>query len=417
MKIISITAREILDSRGNPTVEATVRLADGTSGTASVPSGASTGTYETLELRDSRSERYYGLGVLHAVKNIEETIATALVGQEVTEQKNLDDIMLRLDGTANKSKLGGNAILAVSLAAARTAALAQKMPLFVYLRSYFPEAGQEYILPTPLMNIMNGGAHANWITDIQEYMIMPQADTMADRIRIGTEVYETLKDIITEAGLSEALGDEGGFAPEVTSNEQPFTLILQAITKAGYSAGEDITLAIDAAASEWYRNGQYHLKKQGPMDSGKLMAWYHDLIKKYFLVSIEDPFGEDDWNSFREFTSSVTSTQVVGDDLYVTNVNRIERGIQEKATTAVLIKPNQIGTLTETMAAIQLAHSHGLKTIISHRSGETMDDFIADLAVASNAGQIKAGAPARGERVAKYNRLMEIEKELNNLYN
>jgi enolase len=413
MNITSIAAREILDSRGNPTIEATVTLSDGTIGIASVPSGASTGSYETIELRDSRSERYNGLGVLHAVKNIEETIAPALIGHDVTYQRELDDIMIRLDGTPNKSKLGGNAILAVSLAIARSAALTQKIPLFKYLRTYFPKAGDAFVLPIPFMNIMNGGAHAGWTTDIQEYMIMPQAETMADRVRIGTEIYERLKDIIGKVGLSEGLGDEGGFAPKVENNEEPFTLILEAIKTAGYEAGKDITLAIDAAASEWYRNGQYHLKKQGNMDSEKLMEWYNELVAKYFLVSIEDPFGEDDWTSFREFTKSVsTNIQIVGDDLYVTNVNRIERGIQEKATTTVLIKPNQIGTLSETIAAITLAHDHNLKTIISHRSGETMDDFIADLAVAANSGQIKAGAPARGERVAKYNRLMEIEREI-----
>lgn len=413
MNISSITAQEILDSRGNPTIEATVRLVDGSKGVASVPSGASTGSYEALELRDARSDRYNGKGVLHAVKNIETTIAEALIGFDVRNQKGLDDVMIKLDGSDNKNKLGANAILAVSLASARAAATSEDIPLYTYLRRFFPEAGGEYTLPIPLMNIMNGGAHANWTTDIQEYMIMPQAETMADRIRMGEEIYQSLKTVIEKAGYSDAVGDEGGFAPEVKDNEEPFTLITQAIEAAGYEAGKDVNLAIDAAASEWYRNGQYHLKKQGNMDSARLVEWYQDLIKKYPLTSLEDPFGEDDWNSFSDFTSKVdTNIQVVGDDLYVTNVNRIERGIQEKATTAVLIKPNQIGTLTETIAAIRLAHEHNQKTIISHRSGETMDDFIADLAVAANSGQIKAGAPARGERVAKYNRLMEIEREL-----
>jgi enolase len=413
MKISTITAREVLDSRGNPTIEATVRLADGNAGIASVPSGASTGSYEALELRDARSDRYNGKGVLHAVKNIETTISEALTGFDVRDQSGLDNIMIKLDGTDNKSKLGANAILAVSLASARAAALSEKISLYQYLRRFFPEAGNEFILPIPLMNIMNGGAHANWTTDIQEYMVMPQAETMADRVRMGDEIYQALKAVIEKAGYSDAIGDEGGFAPEVKDNEEPFTLIIQAIEAAGFVVGKDVTLAIDAAASEWYRNGQYHLKKQGNMDSSRLVEWYQSLIKKYSLVSLEDPFGEDDWNSFRDFTSKVDTTiQVVGDDLYVTNVNRIERGVQEKATTAVLIKPNQIGTLSETIAAIQLAHSNGLKTIISHRSGETMDDFIADLVVAANSGQIKAGAPARGERVAKYNRLMEIEREL-----
>ncbi len=416
MNISAITAREILDSRGNPTIEATVRLVDGSEGTASVPSGASTGTYEALELRDARSDRYNGKGVLHAIKNIETTISEALVGFDVQDQRGLDAVMLRLDGSDNKNKLGANAILAVSLASARAAAVSEKIPLYTYLRKFFPEAGSEYILPIPLMNIMNGGAHANWTTDIQEYMIMPQVETMADRVRMGEEIYQSLKTVIEKAGYSDAIGDEGGFAPEVKDNEEPFTLIIQAIERAGYEAGKDVYLAIDAAASEWYRNGQYHLKKQGNMDSVRLAEWYQNLIQKYFLTSLEDPFGEDDWNSFRDFTAKVDSNiQIVGDDLYVTNVKRIERGIQEKATTAVLIKPNQIGTLSETIAAIRLAHDNGQKTIISHRSGETMDDFIADLAVAANTGQIKAGAPARGERVAKYNRLMEIETELQKL--
>lgn len=413
MNISAITAREILDSRGNPTIEATVRLVDGSEGIASVPSGASTGTYEALELRDARSDRYNGKGVLRAIKNIETTISDALVGFNVQDQAGLDAVMLKLDGTDNKSKLGANAILAVSLASARSAAVSEKVPLYTHLRKFFPEAGNEYILPIPLMNIMNGGAHANWTTDIQEYMIMPQSETMAERVRMGEEIYQSLKTIIEKAGYSDAIGDEGGFAPEVKDNEEPFALILEAIEAAGYEAGKDVYLAIDAAASEWYRNGQYHLKKQGNMDSLRLVEWYQSLIKKYPLTSLEDPFGEDDWSSFRDFTAKVDNKiQVVGDDLYVTNVNRIERGIQEKATTAVLIKPNQIGTLSETIAAIRLAHNNGQKTIISHRSGETMDDFIADLAVAANSGQIKAGAPARGERVAKYNRLMEIEKDL-----
>ena len=413
MNISAITAREILDSRGNPTIEATVNLSDGSQGTASVPSGASTGSYEALELRDTRSERYNGKGVLHAIKNIESTICEALLDFDAGDQAGLDAVMLKLDGTANKNKLGANAMLAVSLAAARAAAVSEKISLYVYLRRYFPEAGSEYILPIPLMNIMNGGAHANWTTDIQEYMIMPQSETMAERVRMGEEIYQSLKTIIEKAGYSDAIGDEGGFAPEVKDNEEPFALILEAIQTAGYEAGKDVNLAIDAAASEWYRNGQYHLKKQGNMDSAHLVEWYQNLIKKFPLTSLEDPFGEDDWSSFRDFMLKVdASIQVVGDDLYVTNVKRIEQGIQEKATTAVLIKPNQIGTLSETIAAIRLAHNNGQKTIISHRSGETMDDFIADLAVAANSGQIKAGAPARGERVAKYNRLMEIEREL-----
>lgn len=414
MHISGVSAREILDSRSTPTVEATVELDNGVKATASVPSGASTGTYEAMELRDSRSDRYEGRGVLHAVKNVEETIAPALKGYNIFEPDQIDALLLKLDGTDNKSKLGANAMLAVSLAVVRAGAQARKISLFRYLREvYFPDLGESFVLPIPLMNIMNGGAHANWVTDIQEYMILPQGETMAERIRRGSEIYEALKEIIAKASLSEGVGDEGGFAPEVDSNEQPFELINKAIEKAGYKAGSEISLGIDAAASEWYRNGQYHLRKQGNMDSEKLAQWYTELVKKYHITSLEDPFGEDDWSSFRQITSQLgKDVQIVGDDLYVTNVKRLERGIQEKATTAILIKPNQIGTVRETIEAIKLAHSQGLKTIISHRSGETMDDFIADLAVASNAGQIKAGAPARGERVAKYNRLMAIEEEI-----
>lgn len=416
MHIKTITAREILDSRGNPTVEATIHLENGIMGTASVPSGISTGTYEALELRDSHSDRYEGRGVLHAVKNIEEGISEALRGKDIFNPKALDEVMLNLDGTDNKSKLGANAILAVSLASARAGANAEQLPLYVYLRQiFFPELKKQFILPIPLMNIMNGGAHAGWVTDIQEYMILPQAESMAERIRQGTEVYEALKETISKAGLAQTVGDEGGFAPEAESNTQPFELIIAAIKEAGYRPGVDIQLGIDAAASEWYRNGQYHLKKQGNMDSQTLAKWYDEFLDRYFLTSIEDPFGEDDWSAFSDYTSrSGKKVQIVGDDLYVTNPKRLKQGIQEKATNAILIKPNQIGSLSETVETIKLAQENGLKTIISHRSGETMDDFIADLAVACNAGQIKAGAPARGERVAKYNRLMAIEEELKN---
>lgn len=418
MNISSIHAREILDSRGNPTVEATVKLENGLEGIASVPSGASTGSYEAVELRDTRAERYNGKGVLHAVKNVEETIAAALQGHDVFDQEGLDKIMIDLDATPNKSKLGANAILAVSLAAARAGAAAADAPLYAYLRRFFPEAGTEYIMPLPLMNVLNGGAHAGWVTDIQEYMIIPQGETMAERIERGEKTYQALKEVIAAAGYETSIGDEGGFAPEVKTNEEPFELVLKAIEKAGYKAGTDIKMAIDAAASEWHKNGQYQLKKGGNMDSAKLSEWYRELVKKYPLISLEDPFGEDDWATWTAFTAALpeisgATMQIVGDDLYVTNVQRLQRGIQAKATTAILIKPNQIGSLSETIAAIKLAQSSGLKTIISHRSGETMDDFIADLAVAANAGQIKAGAPARGERVAKYNRLLEIERELN----
>ncbi|WKZ25028.1 MAG: phosphopyruvate hydratase [Patescibacteria group bacterium] len=414
MKILSIKAREILDSRGYPTVEAEVILENGLKAKASVPSGASTGTYEALELRDGRLERFAGRGILKAIKNLEGPIAQALAGMSVFEQENLDQAMLELDGTDNKEKLGANAILAVSLACARAASLARQQPLYLYLSELAGQRVKREVEIIPLMNVLNGGAHAGWTTDIQEYMLVPKgAKTFAEKLRSGVEIYYALKEIIKENGYGTNLGDEGGFAPEVKDNEEPFKMILSAIEKAGYKAGEEVSLAIDAAASEWHRNGQYHLNKQGIMDAGRLMDWYGDLIKKYPLISLEDPFGEDDWSAWTEFMEKVKDkVMVVGDDLYVTNVSRIERGLQAKATSAVLIKPNQIGTVTETLKAIALARQSGQKIVISHRSGETNDDYIADLAVAVQADYLKAGAPARGERVAKYNRLMEIEEEL-----
>lgn len=412
MKISSIIAREILDSRGNPTISATVSLESGESASAAVPSGASTGQYEAVELRDNK-EPYHGLGVQHAVKNVNETLAPALIGKMADNQAEIDQIMIELDGTPNKAKIGANAILAVSLAVARVASLAHKMPLYRYLRQ-IGDLGPLPLLPVPLMNIINGGRHADWATDIQEYMIMPVgAKSFSEGLRMGTEVYQSLKKIISDSGTLAMIGDEGGFVPTSETNESPFELISKAVSDSGYEIGKDIVFAIDAAASEWYKNGQYHLKKSGIKDAAKLITWYKDLTKKYKLVSIEDPFGDDDWQAFSELSKELDGkVQIVGDDLYVTNKNRLERGIQEKATNAILIKPNQIGTLTQTFETINLAHKNGFKTIISHRSGETDDTFIADLAVACGAGQIKTGAPARGERVAKYNRLLEIEAEL-----
>jgi enolase len=411
MKISSIIAEEILDSRGNPTISVKVSLDSGVSAVAKVPSGASTGQYEAVELRDGKLDRYNGQGVLKAVKNVNETIKEALIGQEADNQETIDKIMINLDGTSDKSKLGANAILGVSMAVARAAALEKNIPLYKYLR----EIGDFGILsnmPIPLMNIINGGRHADWATDIQEYMIMPiGATSFSEALRMGTEVYHSLKKIIEEKGVA-MIGDEGGFVPSSETNETPFELIKQAVEVSGYKLGQDIVFAIDAAASEWYKNGQYHLKKEGNRDADKLVLWYQDLIKKYPLVSIEDPFGEDDWQSFTNLTKAIgDKVQIIGDDLYVTNVQRLERGIQVGATNAILIKPNQIGTLSETFATIRLAQKNNIKTIISHRSGETDDTFIADLAVACGAGQIKTGAPARGERVAKYNRLLEIEAE------
>jgi len=412
MKISSIAAREILDSRGNPTVSALVTLDSGISASAMVPSGASTGQYEAVELRDGK-ERFGGLGVLHAVKNVNETLAPALIGKDADNQAEIDKTMIDLDATPNKSKIGANAILAVSLACARAASLELKMPLYRYLRE-IGDFGPLPVMPVPQMNIINGGRHADWATDIQEYMIMPVgAPSFSEALRMGAEIYQTLKKIITKSGALAMIGDEGGFVPVSENNETPLKLISQAIEEAGYQLGKDVVFGIDAAASEWYKNGQYHLKKEGTRDSAKLIDWYSDLTKRYPLVSIEDPFGDDDWQSFSTLSKSLgKAVQIVGDDLYVTNTSRLERGIQEQATNAILIKLNQIGTLTETIATINLAQRNNIKVIISHRSGETTDDFIADLAVACGAGQIKTGAPARGERVAKYNRLLEIEAEL-----
>ena len=412
MNITSILGREILDSRGNPTVEATVTLDSGISATAAVPSGASTGQYEAKELRDGKEDRYNGLGVTKAVKNINEILANALIGMAADAQTDIDHEMIKLDGTADKSKIGANAILAVSLACARAASKEHDVPLYRYIRE-IAGFGPLPLLPVPMMNIINGGRHADWATDIQEYMVMPiGAQNFSEGLRMGTEIYHALKKLIVNEGGLALIGDEGGFVPASEDNEAPLKLIMQAINAAGYKAGTDVALAIDAAASEWYKNGQYHLKKEGARDAAKLKEWYLDLAKKYPLISIEDPFGDDDWQSFASLTAQADKLQIVGDDLYVTNKTRLERGIQEKSSTAILIKLNQIGTLTETIETINLAQSHQFKVIISHRSGETPDDFIADLAVACGAGQIKTGAPARGERVAKYNRLLEIEAEM-----
>jgi len=412
MNINSIIGREILDSRGNPTVEATVTLDSGISASAAVPAGASTGQYEAKELRDGKEDRYNGLGVTKAVKNINEILANALIGMAADAQTDIDHEMIKLDGTADKSKIGANAILAVSLACARAASKEHDVPLYRYLRE-IAGFGPLPLLPVPMMNIINGGRHADWATDIQEYMVMPiGAQNFTEGLRMGTEIYHALKKIIVNEGGLALIGDEGGFVPASADNEAPLKLIMQAINAAGYKAGTDVALAIDAAASEWYKNGQYHLKKEGARDAAKLQTWYLDLAKRYPLISIEDPFGDDDWQSFASLTAQTDKLQIVGDDLYVTNKTRLERGIQEKSSTAILIKPNQIGTLTETIETINLAQSHQFKVIISHRSGETTDDFIADLAVACGAGQIKTGAPARGERVAKYNRLLEIEAEM-----
>ncbi len=413
--IKSITAREILDSRANPTVEATVMLDDGSIGVAAVPSGASTGSHEAVELRDNDPKRYHGAGVLTAIKNIQEVIAPAVGGLEASAQKEVDDKMIALDGTPNKAHLGANAILAVSLATARAAAASQKLPLYVYLAKLNPDFAGKYILPIPLMNIMNGGQHANWATDIQEYMILPlSAKTMADAVRMGAEVYAALKKVLKTKNYGTSVGDEGGFAPAVKDNSEPFALMSEAIVAAGYQSGKDIYFGIDAAASEFFVDGNYSLKRENKiLTAEQLSDFYGELKNNFPIITMEDVFAEDDWTGFADFTKKFgDKLQIVGDDLYVTNIERINRGVAQKSTNSVLIKLNQIGTLSETIAAITLAHQNKLTAVISHRSGETNDDFIADLSVAFSTGQIKTGAPARSERTAKYNRLMEIEREL-----
>lgn len=415
MKIKDIKAIEILDSRGNPTIEAEVILENGTTGSAAVPSGASTGAYEACELRDGDKNRFGGTGVLTAVKNVETAIKEALVGMDASDQRAIDQKMIGLDGTPNKSKLGANAILSVSLAAARAAALSENKPLYEYLAKYNPDFNGNYIMPVPMMNIMNGGKHADWATDIQEFMIMPiGAKTMAEAVRMGAEIYHNLKKVLKGKKLNINVGDEGGFAPAVNSNEEPFQLISEAVGQAGYKLGADIVFAIDPASTEFFKDGSYILNKEGKtIGSAELADFYLDLAKKYPIRSMEDHFAEDDWEGFKAFSEkSKNKIQTVGDDLYVTNIGRLKKGIDEKTTNSILIKVNQIGTLSESIDAILMARKAGMTAVVSHRSGETEDDFIADFVVAMGTGQIKTGAPARSERVVKYNRLMKIEKEL-----
>ena len=411
MSIIeAIGAREILDSRGNPTVEVEVLLEDDSFGRAAVPSGASTGAFEAHESRDGDKARYLGKGVQNAVKAVVNDIDEALVGFDALDQRLVDAALISIDGTPTKSKLGANAILGVSLANARAAAEATGQPLYRYLGG--PNA---YVLPVPLMNIINGGAHADTGVDIQEFMIVPLgAETFSEAIRWGVEVYHALKSLLHSKGLSTGLGDEGGFAPELPTNAAALDLIAEAVAKAGYKLGTDIALALDVASTEFYSEatGKYTFEGQ-ERTSDEMIAYYANLVANYPLVSIEDPLAEDDWAGWTKMTAELgTKVQLVGDDLYVTNPARLQKGIDEAAGNAILVKVNQIGTLTETLDAVSLAQRHGMKAIISHRSGETEDTFIADLAVATNAGQIKTGAPARSERVAKYNQLLRIEEEL-----
>jgi enolase len=406
--IEAVVAREILDSRGNPTVEVEVALDDGSMARAAVPSGASTGAFEANELRDGDPKRYQGKGVEKAVANVTEKIAEEIIGHDASDQRLVDQVMLDLDGTPAKSTLGANAILGVSLAVAKAAASSAGLPLFRYLGG--PNA---HVLPVPMLNILNGGAHADSNVDVQEFMIAPiGAPTFREAIRVGAEVYHALKSVLKRKGLSTGLGDEGGFAPSLPSNAAALDLIGEAVDNAGYSLGSDIVLALDVAATEFFGDGSYTFEG-AKKSSADLIEYYTGLVDRYPIVSIEDPLAEDDWAGWTALTAALGDRiQIVGDDLFVTNPERIARGIAERAANAVLIKVNQIGSLTETFDAMDLAHRNGLRCMMSHRSGETEDTTIADLAVAAGTGQLKTGAPARSERVAKYNQLLRIEEEL-----
>ncbi len=409
-RIEEVIAREVLDSRGNPTVEVTVYLSGGAQGQAIVPSGASTGAHEALELRDGDEQRYGGKGVLQAVEHINEDIADEILEWDALDQVGLDLFLVELDGTPNKSRLGANALLGVSLAVARAAAAALDLPLYRYLGGVGAR-----ILPVPLMNILNGGRHAAQSTDFQEFMIVPAgAPSYHEALRWGVETYHALKKVLQERGLNTNVGDEGGFAPSLSSNEEAVTLILEAIERAGYRPGRDIYLALDPAASEFYEDGLYHLKREGrKLTAAEMVDFYADWVERYPILSIEDGLAEDDWEGWKLLQKRLGGRiQLVGDDLLVTNIERIGRAIEENACNALLCKVNQIGTLTEAIEAVRLAQWAGWSVVISHRSGETEDTFIADLAVALGCGQIKTGAPCRSERVAKYNRLLRIEEEL-----
>ena len=407
-KIKDIKAREILDSRGNPTVEVDVLLESGAKGRAAVPSGASTGSKEALELRDNDPKRYQGKGVLKAVNNVNTIIKDALIGLESSHQRQIDETMIKLDGTENKTNLGANATLGVSLAVLKATAKEKNIPLYKFL-------GDEISLPRPMMNILNGGAHADNNLDFQEFMIIPNAKNFKETLRIGSEVFHTLKKVLKENGFNTGVGDEGGFAPNLNTNEEALDMLMEAIKEAGYTPGKDVNFALDVAASEFYEDGIYNLKGANKkLTSNELVDYYQTLIDKYPIISIEDPVDEEDWKGFRKMTEKYgDKIQLVGDDLFVTNIKYLQKGIDNKAGNAILIKLNQIGTFTETLETINLAKENGYKTIISHRSGETEDVTIADLAVALNLGQIKTGSLSRSERTAKYNELLRIEEDLN----
>lgn len=407
LKIKDVIGREILDSRGNPTVEVDVILENGILGRAAVPSGASTGEREALELRDG-GDRFNGKGVLKAVENVNGPLRDLVIGMDAANQKELDYAMINLDGTDTKSKFGANAILGISMAAMKASALNEGKPLYRYV-------GDGIVMPKPMMNIINGGAHADNKLDFQEFMIIPQSDTIHDRVRVGAEVFHSLKKVLNEKGLATGVGDEGGFAPDLQSNTEGFELIMEAIRKAGYEPGKDVCLAIDVAASEFYKDGKYNLVGEGrSLTTDELIDFYDELVNKYPIISIEDPVDENDWDGFTKVTERLgDKIQLVGDDLFVTNKKCLQMGIDHHAGNAILLKVNQIGTITETLETIDLAREHGYATIISHRSGETEDTTIADLAVGLNLGQIKTGSMSRTDRICKYNQLMRIEEELN----
>ena len=411
MKIANVKGREILDSRGNPTVEVDVILENGVMGRAAVPSGASTGSREALEMRDG-GKRYMGKGVLNAVNNVNTLIRDLVIGMDVEDQKALDMAMINLDGTPNKSKLGANAILGVSMAALKAAALNAGKPLYRYI-------GEGKTLPRPMMNIINGGAHADNSLDFQEYMIIPMGKSFKDIMRVASEVFHTLKSILKDRGLATSVGDEGGFAPNLSSNEEGFKLIMDAIIKAGYNPGVDVCLGIDVAASEFYKDGKYNLQGENRvLNTDELIEYYSELITKYPIISIEDPVDENDWEGFTKITAKLgDKIQLVGDDLFVTNKECLKKGIELHAGNAILLKVNQIGTITETLETIELARAYNYKTIISHRSGETEDTTIAHLAVGLNLGQIKTGSISRTDRICKYNELLRIEEELETINN
>ena len=407
MKITNVIGREVLDSRGNPTVEVDVILKNGIKGRAIVPSGASTGIREALELRDNDNTRYNGKGVLKAVSNVNNELKNLVVGMDVLDQKAIDYKMIEADGTENKSRFGANAILGVSMAVLKAAALSVNKPLYEYVGD-----GKE--LPRPMMNILNGGAHADNNLDFQEFMIVPNRDTIKERVRVGAEVFHALKKVLNEKGYFTGVGDEGGFAPNLSSNKEGFDLIIEAINKAGYTPGIDVSIAIDVAASEFYKDGKYHIDNKD-LTTDELINFYEELINSYPIISIEDPVDENDWEGFSKITAKLgDKIQLVGDDLFVTNKKCLQAGIDKKAGNAILLKLNQIGTVTETIETINLAKENGYKTVISHRSGETEDTTIADLAVGLSLGQIKTGSMSRTDRICKYNQLMRIEEEINN---